>query len=186
MKKNIIKMCWNRHIIKHLFWCTKEVNVQHRLRYLLHVIDQGRYPKSMIFMNDVMRASHLKSFKIFKQQNEKNRRNSSVSEDNGYRESKNEDNDDDDDDDDDDKDAMIQRQPSKLGGDTTNDELPVRDIESEFLDILQLLEPDTLRKNMEIYNESMAAKQRKSLESINNFSRRIAIKYDISIIRRRS
>merc|ERR1712228_287169 len=57
------------------FWCTKKVNVQHRLRFLLYVIDNEEYPESMIFLNDMMKVSHLDVFgieSIIKTENELN------------------------------------------------------------------------------------------------------------------
>eukprot|EP01083_Nonionella_stella_P132239 401986_1 len=43
------------------FWCTRTVNVQHRLRFLLYTIHHKDYPESMVFMNKIMKNSHLKA-----------------------------------------------------------------------------------------------------------------------------
>merc|ERR1712176_875807 len=82
----------------------------------------------MVFCNDIMRVSHLKSFERFNNDEEK------------------------------------VESPTPVEYDDAQDERPVRYIEREFRDIVQLLEPEALGVRIwRFIMNQMAAKQRKSL-----------------------
>eukprot|EP01083_Nonionella_stella_P176726 619094_1 len=121
------------------YWCSKAVNVQHRLRFLLFVIDNDKYPESMIFMNDIMKNSHLFSFNKTMAEKQKSR------------------------------DSMrrpISRGISRLLSfdGAEDDEQPVRHVTREFRDIVQILEPEALGVRIwRFIMNQLASKQRKSL-----------------------
>eukprot|EP01083_Nonionella_stella_P075254 204496_1 len=124
------------------YWCTKVVNVQHRLRFLLFVIDNDKCPESMIFMNDVMKESHLFSFHKTLAAKQKSRESSKIL-----------------------KAKLFSRNQSRLlSFEAEDDEQPVRHVTREFRDIVQILEPEALGVRIwRFIMNQLASKQRKSL-----------------------
>eukprot|EP01083_Nonionella_stella_P300259 1024032_1 len=124
------------------YWCSKAVNVQHRLRFLLFVIDNDKCPESMIFMNDVMKESHLFSFHKTLAAKQKSRESSKIL-----------------------KAKLFSRNQSRLlSFEAEDDEQPVRHVTREFRDIVQILEPEALGVRIwRFIMNQLASKQRKSL-----------------------